>query len=586
MTKHSVTLTPQEEDIFKRTLKTGNLDIFTEHFFRLEWSGTWFTTEDRVEQYDALYAIWCDLGKPDGEFGARLDGVPTKLKTMWDSYYGDYPMILLPHGFRSLPWVKEFVNPRITKGIAVTGTGSGKTAGLAIAALSYCALHPGFGFRNVAQRQSTSMLMLKEVMKWVKGSPFERFFVISRGTSNIWKERPYPTISLDAIGNGVESTFACQTLGRAGSMSQVSGQGVLGEEEDFINVEEAQIVESIRDVNAVLSTRLRGTRANGIPRLSMIRWITNPGGNTELGILMETYRDLRDDGDKSILVLEGLDSSVNTYITRKQLKEQAKDLSQQEQDRWMGGQMSAVLLNNEFGEELLENCKDPELDKRAGQIGKMHDSVGLNFYELPFDPSRNYVIASDFGKSHLVGLHSVNVPCVMVFDITDFLKRPTKLVAFYWVSGEGTYNVFMNLCKRAMLRYKCVCYYDATTVQTMPEDLDPTWAAMPTHPIFFSGEPGRKAWALAILVQLLSDGQFAIPYIKGLWHQSRIYQVSGRKKADDIIATLLVFALALRYQGDLWDLFVRAYNWEELRDDKEAQKQVAGPIDPLGRLPI
>ena len=65
MAEHSVTLTPQEQDIFDRTLKTGDLNIFTEHFFRLPFSGTWFTTEDRVEQYDALYHIWDGLGKPD-----------------------------------------------------------------------------------------------------------------------------------------------------------------------------------------------------------------------------------------------------------------------------------------------------------------------------------------------------------------------------------------------------------------------------------------------------------------------------------------------------------------------------------------
>lgn len=585
MAKHAVTLTSQEEDIFKRTLKTGDLDIFTEHFFRLEWSGTWFTPEDRVEQYDALYSIWSALGKPGKRFGAKPDGVPTEFKIMWDPYYGDYPMILLPHGFRSLPWVKEFVNPRITKGLAITGTGSGKTAGLAIAALSYCALYPGFGFLNVAQQQATSQLMLNEVVKWVAGSAYERFIIPSRGTHNYWKERPYPTISIDA-GAGIASTFMCQTLGRMSGVSQVAAKGVLGQGQDFISVEEAQLVEDVRSVKNVLTTRLRGTRANGIPRFTMARWITNPGANTELGILMETYQELYDDGDEGVLVLEGLDSSVNLYITKKQLSEQAKDMSQQEQDRWMGGQMSAVLLNNEFGEELLELCKDPELAKRAEQLGKMHDAVGLNFYELPFDPDRNYVIASDFGKSHLVGLHSVNVPCVMVFDITNFLREPTKLVAFYWVSGEGNYNIFMNLCKRAMVRYKCVCYYDATTVQTMPEDLDPAWSAMPTTPIFFSGEPGRKAWALAVLVQLLSDGQFALPYLKGLWHQARIYEIGGRKKADDIIATLLVFALSLRYQGDLWDLFVRSYNWEELRDEDRNEKPPAQIMDRFGRLPI
>jgi len=588
MAKHSVVLTPQEEDIFKRTLKTGNLDIFTEHFFRLEWSGTWFTPEDRVEQYDALYSIWTDLGKPDKEFGAKIgvEGVPTVFKLMWDPYYaGGYPMILLPHGYRLLPWVKEFINPRITKALAITGTGSGKTSGVAIAALSYCALYPGFGFLNVAQQQATSQLMLNEVVKWVTDSPFERFIIPSRGTHNYWKERPYPTISIDA-GAGISSTFMCQTLGRMSGVSQVAAKGVLGQGQDFINVEEAQLVEDVRSVKNVLTTRLRGTRDNGVPRFTMARWITNPGANVELRILMETYQELADNGDPGVLVLEGLDSSVNLYITKKQLLEQAKDMSQQEQDRWLGGQMSAVLLNSELGQDLMERCKDSELERKALQLGKMHDAVGLNHYELPFDPDRSYVAVGDFGKSHLIGLHSINVPCVMVFDITKFLRQPIKLVAFYWFSGEGRYNAFVSTFMRAMNRYMCHGYYDATSVQTMMEDLDPSWAAMPTTPVLFSGEPGKKAWALAVLIKLLGDGQFAFPYLKGLWHQAQIYELGGRKKADDIIATLLIFVLSLRYQGDLWDLFVRAYNWEELRDEDQSEKPPASPVDTFGRLPI
>jgi hypothetical protein len=582
--KHRVELTPQEEDIFKRTLKTGNLDIFTEHFFRLPWSGTWFTTEDRVERYDALHAVWTKLGKPDDEWGAVLDGVPTRFKVMWDDYYNGYPMFLLPHGFRAVPWVREFVRPAITKGIAVTGTGSGKTAGLAIAALAYCALYPGFGFLNVAQRQATSQLMLGEVVKWVTGSPYERFLVISKGTSNIWKERPYPTLTVQV--GGVPSTFTCQTLGRASTVSDVAGEGVLGQGQDMISVEEAQLVENVRSVKNVSTTRLRGTRANGIPRWTMMRWITNPGANPELRVLIEEYERLQDNGDKSVLVLRGLDSSANPYVTQKQLREQAKEMSQQEQDRWLGGMMSAVIVNSDFGDELLENCRDLKLEQRVSEIGRTNDSLGLTHYELPFNPDRNYVAVGDFGKSHLVGLHSINVPAIMVFDITDFLRRPTKLVALYWFSGEGKYNKFVDTFEHAMVRYCCVGYYDATTIQTAMEDLNPVWAKMPTTPVLFSGEPGKKQWALGVLICLLGDKQFSLPYIRGLWHQSRMYELKGRKKADDLVATLMVFALALRYQGDLWNLFADVYNWEEMRNDRKAEEVARKPIDPFGRLPL
>jgi len=577
-----VELTSQEKYIFEQTLKTGDLDIFTEHFFRLPYSGTWFTTEDRVEQYDALYDIWVELGRPDGEFGAVLDGKPAKLKILWDDYYGGYPMILLPHGFRSLSWVKKFVNPAITKGMAITGTGSGKTAGVAMAALTYCAIYPGFGFRNVAQKQVTSQLMLNEIVKWVTGSPFERFIVPVKGANNLWKERPYPTITIDIFG--FRSTFTCQTLGRSEYGIDVAGSTVLGTGEDFICVEEAQLVTDINAVVPVLLTRLRGTRDDGKPRFTMLRWITNPGANPELRVLMDEYREMQESGDKSVILLDGLDSSVNLYVTRKQISEQQKGLDEMEQERWIGGKMHAVLINSDFGQDLLNECKDDELDAIVQAIAKKSDTLGITNYELPYEPGRSYIVVADVGKSFLTGLHSVNVPCVMVFDITDFLRRPTKLVAFHWFSGEGRYDLFSKEFMRAMSRYRCHGFYDATNVQTAFEDLDQTFAGMPTQPIFFSGAVGKKNWALAVLTVLLGDGQFALPYIKGLWHQAMIYELGGRKRADDLIATLMVFALALQFQGDLWDLFVRMYDWEEMRDEKQDEDEVAKPIDPFARV--
>lgn len=579
MAEHSVALTPQEQDIFDRTLKTGDLNIFTKHFFRLPYSGTWYTTEDRVEQYDALYHIWNKLGKPDNEFVARLDGVETLLKIMWDDYYGGYPMILLPHGYCALPWIEQFTAPTISKGLAITGTGSGKTSGIAIAALSYCALYPGFGFRNVAQQQVTSQLMLGEVEKWVRGSAFLRFVVKTRGVSNLWKERPYPTLKIDVFG--FPSSFACQTLGRIGGTSSTAARTVLGQEEDWINVEEAQLVEDIHDVKNVLTTRLRGTRATGIPRISKETWITNPGDNPGLRTLMDTYRDLADSGDKSVLVLEGLSSRVNIYITQRQLEQQEKEMTQLEQDRWLGGQMSAVYMDHEIGDALFDLCYDEALDKFVIPRAKFDEAVGLQRYELPFDPDRNYVVVGDVGKSHLVGLHSINVPAVMVLDITDFLVKPIKLVALYWVSGEGTYNTFIGLFKRAMTQYRCTGYYDATSVQTMIEDLDAAWESMPTTPVLFSGQPGKKAWAIAVLVKLLSDRQFAFPEIKGLWHQARVYKSGKKKLPNDLIDCLLIFTMAMQIEGTLWDQFVERYKWKGETDEQERREVSAQPMDSL-----
>ncbi|MCP4540536.1 MAG: hypothetical protein GY832_25650 [Chloroflexi bacterium] len=124
-------LTPREQEIFAQTLKTGDWDIFTQHYFQLPKSGTWYTPEDRVEQYQRLHEAWVSLGKPDTQMFVEVDGVETAIHVSWDYvYYGDDPLFLLPHGFRMLPWLREFLAPSIPLGIAITGTGTGKAQNL------------------------------------------------------------------------------------------------------------------------------------------------------------------------------------------------------------------------------------------------------------------------------------------------------------------------------------------------------------------------------------------------------------------------------------------------------------------------
>ncbi len=550
-------LTKQEQEIFQETLRTGNLDIFTEFFFQLPMSGTWYTTEDRPEAYTALHEAWLEVGSPDTEFSVTIEGSEIQFRVAWDRYYGSYPMFLLPHGFRGLPWVKRLLSPDINIGVAVTGAGTGKTTEVAIAALTYCALYPGFRFLNVAPTATQADLMLGEVDKWASNTQFAKLIKRTRGVNPLWVQRTGLTTIAVEVHEGYPSTFVCQTIGR-------QGKGILGGERDWINVDETQLVDDLERVREIFATRLRGTRSTGIPRWSKQTYITNPGRNPELISMMEQLDEAVKNGSENILVLRTVDSSENIYLTKRQLDNQRKSLvSGRSIDRWIGGDLAAVFADGELSEDLLELCRSKNMDAFVDEFGVFDDVVGLVQYEMEWDPSKSYIVIGDVGKSSRITLSSQNVPCVMVFEMpNDFLDKPCRMVAFYWFDGGGSYKTFLNVTKRAMLKYRSQLYYDATNVQTAMEDFDDAYGKLPTTPIFFSGGVGPKRWAISVLIMMMSDKLFEWPYIKAFWHQARIFDPSNRKNASDIIATLLVMLLAFRVEATLLDKLVERYGWD------------------------
>jgi hypothetical protein len=281
---------------------------------------------------------------------------------------------------------------------------------------------------------------------------------------------------------------------------------------------------------------------------------------------MEHYKEIEKATGQAI-VLTHVDSSVNIYVTKRQLESQRLSLiGQRAQDRWHGGDPDTVWEDTAIDERLLENCKSAELTKYTMDRGKHDDIVGLRRFELPYADDRHYIVVGDTGKGTVNSLSSMNIPCIMVFDVTNFLVDKTTMVAFYWPDGDGEYRAFLNTMKRAMRRYKCTGYYDAQNVQTAFEDTSGGFETWPTTPIYFAGG-GPKKWAVAIITQLMQDGWFQWPYIKGLWHQARIFDPQSKKRPDDIIAALLVFALALRVESTLYDKLVERYDWNEEDED-------------------
>ncbi len=575
-------LTREEQHVFDEALKTGNLSLFTERFFRLPNSGTRFTPEDRVEQYDLLHDAWQKAGKPDTDFEVVLGDVPTTLRVEWDEaeHYNGYPVFLLRHGFLMLPWLNRFISPDINLGLAIAGAGSGKTCSLAIAMLSYCAMYPGFRALNVAPTGYQAELMLGEIEKWCANkSLFRRFIKPSRGAHSLWVQRPYPLITIE-VYDGYPSQLMCQTVGR-------DATGILGSEQDWINCDEAQLLAGISAAEPALYTRLRGTRSTGALRWGKVTWITNPGPNPELSALMGKYQDLIDKGAKDVLVLEGEDSSANIYVTKWQLEKQSRVMSGLEVDRWHGGMMSAAFSGMGISEHLLERCRTQEMDNYAEEFGRHDDVVGLRAYEMEYEPGHGYVVFGDPGLSVIASQSTMNVPVVMVADVTDFLMRRhgTKLVALHWIDGDGSYTPWIDKMKAMMLKYRGSGYYDAGNVQTAFDDLEGAFGGdfnWPVEPIFFSGTIVPKRWSVTILTQLMRDAQFAWPYIKGLWHQARIFDVSKRTRADDLICCLLVLCMAFQKENAFWERLMATYKWEEGEDGQPVPVLVDDEVTQVG----
>jgi hypothetical protein len=79
----------------------------------------------------------------------------------------------------------------------------------------------------------------------------------------------------------------------------------------------------------------------------------------------------------------------------------------------------------------------------------------------------------------------------------------------------------------------------------------------------------------------MQDGQFAWPHLDTLWYQASVYKETGEghlSLADDILAAIFVYAMALRIEGALWAKMENHFHWnsaetpeEELPDDEIVQ---------------
>lgn len=563
-------LTDLEKELFKQA-RLGDLNAFSEPLFRLPFSGTLYTPEDRVDSYQVFYEAWKMRGKPDEEFTFEIDGKDVLYKVLWGDY-GTEPAFLFPHGYLFLPWGLEMVTCGRPIVIAEGGTGSAKTSTIGMAALIKCAVYPGFDFLNVAPRARQAQDMITEVEKWITGSPFEKFIVRSRA-GELWKKAPYPEMRIDC-GLGTYSTFGCMTLGTQNKL----GEATLGLGKDWVSIDEASLVADIGEALPELVTRHRGTRRNGRPRSSVpaLSAVTNPhDGNMGFEMLKARAQQEMHDPDGQYYFVRPR-TADNRYITQRQMRTQKAVLNEAEQERWLEGKddqfktmgtIPLVLITDchaEYLDDLLEEEKE-----RGGIVETRGDTMGIIHYELPPQEGREYVALGDPGTRNMTSIRHNNVPVTAVLDIEGFPENPATLWALHMIDGGGKYTPWVESMKYFMDKYNAVFGAFDATGQGSSFSEWPNLRDYNLFPVPLGG--GNKGTARSSFLLFCGEQLFAWPLLKVLWHQATVYReygVNQKNLPDDLISTLFVgtFFLRFKFQDKLDVLFGRRNEKQEQID--------------------
>jgi len=547
-----VDLTKQDIAIFKQTIATGNLNYFTSNYFKLPYSGTRYYESDG-DQYEALYEAWMKLGQPEKALNVIMDDHPVTLSVLYEPDI----VFLNHHGYILSEWAMDMIASGKQITVISGGTGCGKTSARAIIGLARCALMEGYDFLNVAPTSSQASDILTDVIKWVTGSPFERFIVRSR-TGDLFKQRPFPTLTIQ-VGNA-PSTFSCMTVGRHGDY-------ILGKEKDEIHVDEAGLLEGIGEAIPRLITRLRGTRRTGVPRSGFIGFSSNPHDNPSFDRLIQRAKDNSKDPDSKYYFASPA-SSANKAISKQQLDLQMEMLDASQQARWLDGSHAGLGDARLISKAMIEGCHDGNLDTLMEELiidrdpqtfYETRDGMGVIRWELPANEEDIYMVFGDPGTNNASSMENNDVPVVIVLKVTGFPGTPATLVALHWLDGKGKYHTWKRAMLDMIMKYRALAWYDGTSSQSaFAESRD--FQGLELSPVSLGG--GVKAMSRFIFQLFATDQLFAWPYHEGLYYQARSYRESGvgiNKIPDDIIVTFFIAAYVLRqlYHGYLSEKYLR-----------------------------
>ncbi len=341
-------------------------------------------------------------------------------------------------------WQKAVHSAAQKRIVVVGGFGCGKTKGVAISACVWCLLTKDFTFMNCAPASWQSELMYKFIMNTLaRDTVFEKL---------IWAspKRPYPLIDLRFRVHGVlvRSSMEFMSIDK-------NAKAILSWEGDWVNIDEAGLVDDLEGTIINLGSRMRG-HVNGRPYLGRMSMCSNSWDNPEFWYRYDLAHDLPDD-----YLSMAISSRFNHNVTADQLRLMLKDIPEDEHDRYIDATRPEG-RGNYFSKPKIYACEDENYSQfllghiEAGLPGFGAETTygcGVTYFEVPYDPSHEYVLIGDPGTG---AAPNRNAPTLMVWDIHEFPKFKATLAAFYWGDGKGSITPFYRLLFRFMVKYNPV----------------------------------------------------------------------------------------------------------------------------------
>jgi hypothetical protein len=325
----------------------------------------------------------------------------------------------------------------------IGGFGTGKTRGVAMSAFSWAVTTRDFRFMNVAPVAWQSELMYQFLEESAEDTPAEKLIVNK-------VQRPYPKIEIAFYFRGtlVRSKLEFMSVDKNASK-------ILSWEGDWINVDEAGLIDNLDDISINLGSRLRGS-VNGRARLGRLSFTSNSWENYELWRRFDLAN-----AEPDLYLSMVISTRHNHNVTKDQLKVMLKDIPESEHERYIDGTRPQG-RGNYFSESSVYNAESKIygdlIQDGADRIEeRKKNEPGITISQDYWVTSRHGMGVTDFGTpAQKLGAYMVfgdpgtgqapmrNAPTIMVWDVTDFPEKKAVLSSFWWGSGDGKITPFVN----------------------------------------------------------------------------------------------------------------------------------------------
>lgn len=487
--------------------------------------------EDKRTAWSYLVKAWHNRGKPQESMEYR----DVTYRILFDEE--GRPKFHHNHGMRFQPWQILMHQAKQPEVLVIGGVGCGKTAGIALSAMVYAATVPNYRAVILApsmnQVEQTWYYINQTGIntpyweRWVHGNP----------------SKPHPTLRL-------KNSFIGESEIKLMSLADADVRKILTIEVDHVFIDQTEAFDNLNELRKNVGTRVRGM-VSGRARIGTVVMIANSADNEEMWYL----RELAEYQPKRILFLNPK-TADNPYLTRWQIDNiRARFENEDEANVWMNA--DRPLGSGEvFTRKIIEMCTNKGINETAKSaydqaipdaLYKEVPNIGVQHFQLPPDDNRYYLVVGDPGQDNPPNRNS---PVIMVWDVTEFPAAPAKMVAFHWVSGNGTYWSFINEFERLVYLYKAQgrCAFDSTGMQKMIDEVVYAERGLLVEGMNSSTITEKMAIVNAGRT-LMGRGRLMFPYLSHLLAQLIRYTIPEKPRVpqDLVMCLCMSAAFMMRY---------------------------------------